>query len=72
MADAGTVVSTWTGKPAARDDSLTDSLQSYDGLEQDFLHHVSNHAKEFPRDAVHTNGLENFWSLLKPSFPLVL
>jgi hypothetical protein len=28
-------------------------------------HEVVNHAEEYVRDRVHTNGLENFWSLLK-------
>ena len=43
----------------------TDELLSYDGLESDYAHKVINHAEEYVRGAVHTNGMENFWSLLK-------
>jgi transposase-like protein len=43
----------------------TDALQSYSGLSSDFIHEVIDHAKEYVRGNVHTNGLENFWSLLK-------
>jgi transposase-like protein len=44
---------------------FTDALRSYHGLKQDFVHEVIDHAKEYVRGNVHTNGLENFWSLLK-------
>jgi transposase-like protein len=43
----------------------TDFLLSYDGLEADFYHRAIDHAIEYVRGNVHTNGLENFWSLLK-------
>jgi transposase-like protein len=43
----------------------SDALKSYDGLEQDFTHQVVDHAIEYVRGNVHTNCLENFWSLLK-------
>ena len=43
----------------------TDELLSYDGLASDYAHQVINHAEEYVRGAVHTNGMENFWSLLK-------
>ncbi len=43
----------------------TDALASYDGLEQYFDHQVVDHAIEYVKGRVHTNGLENFWSLLK-------
>jgi hypothetical protein len=38
-------------------------LLSYDGLESDYAHKVVDHAVEYVRGKVHTNGLENFWSL---------
>ena len=44
---------------------FTDELLSYDGLESDYQHAVINHAVEYVNDNVHTNGMENFWSLLK-------
>src|SRR5205085_4177298 len=43
----------------------SDALRSYNGLEQDYIHNVINHAEEYVRGNVHTNGIENFWSLLK-------
>ena len=45
---------------------FTDALKSYEGLDE-FQHEVVDHAVEYVRDDVHTNGLENFWSLLKRS-----
>jgi transposase-like protein len=44
---------------------FTDELLSYDGLESDYQHQVINHAVEYVNENVHTNGMENFWSLLK-------
>jgi transposase-like protein len=43
----------------------TDALRSYEGLEDAYLHETIDHAKEYVRGDVHTNGMENFWSLLK-------
>jgi transposase-like protein len=43
----------------------TDSLPSYTGLAQDYAHAVVDHAVAYVDGRVHTNGLENFWSLLK-------
>jgi len=45
----------------------TDALRSYQGLQAEYVHEVIDHAKEYVRGAVHTNGMENFWSLLKRS-----
>jgi transposase-like protein len=42
----------------------TDALKSYNGLDE-FQHQVVDHAVEYVSGKVHTNGLENFWSLLK-------
>lgn len=44
---------------------FTDALASYTGLEADYVHQVIDHAEAYVRGKVHTNGLENFWSLLK-------
>jgi transposase-like protein len=44
---------------------FSDELKSYDGLESDFQHCVINHAVEYANGNVHTNTMENFWSLLK-------
>ena len=42
----------------------TDALKSYDGLDE-FQHGVVDHAVQYVDGKIHTNGLENFWSLLK-------
>lgn len=44
----------------------TDEAQGYYKLaEKDFVHETVNHLDEYVRGQVHTNGIENFWSLLK-------
>ena len=47
----------------------TDALQSYEKLNSHFAHEAINHAVCYVKDRVHTNGLENFWSLLKLYHP---
>lgn len=44
---------------------FSDALKSYDGLAGEYEHQVIDHAVEHVRENVHTNGCENFWSLLK-------
>jgi transposase-like protein len=44
---------------------MTDELLSYDGLNSDYAHKVINHAEQYVNGHVHTNRMENFWSLLK-------
>ena len=46
-------------------DIHTDALRSYEGLNDEYTHNVIDHAVSYVRGNVHTNGLENFWSLLK-------
>ena len=43
----------------------TDALKSYDDLDSDYIHGVIDHAEAYVEGTVHTNGLENFWTLLK-------
>lgn len=43
----------------------TDALRSYRGLDPEYVHNVVDHAERYVDGHVHTNGLENFWSLLK-------
>ena len=50
---------------AANSALMTDKLQSYEGLIRDYCHYVIDHAEQYVDGKVHTNGLENFWSLLK-------
>jgi transposase-like protein len=45
---------------------FTDALPSYDKLYQHgFIHEMIDHAESYAKGNVHTNGMENFWSLLK-------
>jgi len=44
---------------------FTDALPSYEGLVRDYAHQVIDHAVAYVDGKVHTNNLENFWSLLK-------
>lgn len=43
----------------------TDNAVPYDNLNWKYIHEVVDHSQEYVRGQVHTNGLENFWSLLK-------
>jgi transposase-like protein len=42
---------------------MTDELHAYKGV--NLAHEVINHAEAYVRGHVHTNGIENFWSMLK-------
>jgi hypothetical protein len=44
---------------------FSDAWRSYNGLSADYVHQVIDHAEEYVRGNVHTNGIENFRSLLK-------
>ena len=43
----------------------TDDLHSYKNMPLEYEHQFVNHASEYARGNVHTNGLESYWSLLK-------
>jgi transposase-like protein len=43
----------------------TDAYESYSGLNGEYEHKVIDHAEKYVDGLVHTNGMENFWSLLK-------
>jgi transposase-like protein len=43
----------------------SDELGGYQGLHTEYEHQVINHAEKYVDGRVHTNGIENFWSLLK-------
>jgi len=43
----------------------SDALRSYDGLSAEYAHQVIDHAVKYVDGQIHTNGIENFWSLLK-------
>jgi transposase-like protein len=42
---------------------MTDEHGGYKGT--DYEHEIINHANEYVNGLIHTNGIENFWSLLK-------
>ena len=48
------------GSPVYSDDAIP-----YDNLKWKYIHETVNHAETYVKGHVHTNGLENFWSLLK-------
>jgi transposase-like protein len=57
---------TVTANVEAGSNLYTDALRSYDRMGQrGYVHHVIDHAEEYADGQVHTNGLENYWSLLK-------
>jgi hypothetical protein len=43
----------------------SDELQAYKGLKDEYVHEFVDHAERYVNGRVHTNGIENFWSLLK-------
>jgi transposase-like protein len=43
----------------------SDEWVAYNGLETDYAHQVIDHAVQYVDGRVHTNSMENFWSLLK-------
>jgi len=43
----------------------SDQAVGYDSLKANYVHETVNHADEYVRGQVHTNCLENFWSLTK-------
>lgn len=44
---------------------ITDALAPYNDLDREYVHEVIDHAEAYVKGHVHTNGIENFWSLLK-------
>jgi len=43
----------------------TDEATCYEGLSKNYIHKVINHSQEYVNGQIHTQGIENFWSLLK-------
>jgi transposase-like protein len=44
---------------------FTDAARGYQGLNPEYVHKAVDHAECYVIGTVHTNGLENFWCLLK-------
>jgi transposase-like protein len=47
---------------------FTDQQRAYIGLDSDYAHKTIDHSREYVSGIVHTNGIENFWSLFKRAF----
>ena len=45
----------------------TDEARAYEGLARTHVHEAIDHSREYVMGNVHTNGMENFWALLKRS-----
>ena len=43
----------------------TDEFAGYWNLKDGYVHKIVNHLEGYVKENVHTNGIENFWSLLK-------
>lgn len=46
---------------------FTDGWKGYNGLQTEYIHQVIDHAEKYVDGQIHTNGIENFWTLLKRS-----
>lgn len=44
---------------------FTDQAVAYDSLKDKYIHDTVNHVDSYVKGQVHTNSLENFWSLMK-------
>lgn len=50
----------------SRSTVYTDRAPAYDSLKtKEYIHETVNHIEEYVRGQIHTQGIENFWSLLK-------
>jgi ISXO2 transposase-like protein/transposase-like zinc ribbon protein len=50
---------------AVGSEMITDMNRSYWAVRDQYIHSVIDHTKMYVKGHVHTNGIENFWSLLK-------
>lgn len=44
---------------------MSDEWTGYVGLDADYIHRVINHSRAYAEGNIHTNGIENFWTLFK-------
>lgn len=64
-ADANTIQERFVGGVERGATVYTDAAASYSNLYLQYVHEAIDHATTYVRGFVHTNGLENFWTLLK-------
>lgn len=43
----------------------SDALPSYESIRDEYIHQTVDHAECYVKGKIHTNGIENFWSLTK-------
>lgn len=67
VADTETLLGAINGHVEIGSTVYTDDAGGYRKMNEDYTHEVINHAHEYVRGNVHTNSIENFWSLLKRS-----
>jgi hypothetical protein len=65
--DADSLIGDIRRKVAPGADVYTDESRAYQGLAPIHRHESIDHSREYVVGNVHTNGMENFWSLLKRS-----
>lgn len=63
--DAETIRNFVTEGAEVGSEVMTDEWRGYHNLHDLYKHEVINHSMTYVRDNVHTNNIENFWSLLK-------
>lgn len=64
-ADTATLLGHIGENVEARSIVMTDDHGGYRKMTEEYIHEVINHTHEYVRGNVHTNSIENFWSLLK-------
>lgn len=65
LADAQTLLGHISDNVELGSTVITDAFPSYRKMSDEYIHEVINHSVEYVRGNVHTNSIENFWSLLK-------
>lgn len=65
--DAETLIGEIRRKVRPGSEVYTDEARVYRELSPDFVHAAIDHSREYVVGTVHTNGIENFWALLKRS-----
>ncbi len=63
--DAATIREFVTSNAEQGSEIMTDEWRGYHNLHNLYRHEVINHSVEYVRNNIHTNSIENFWSLLK-------
>lgn len=65
--DGDTLIGEIRRRVAPGAEVYTDEARAYEGLARTHQHEAIDHSREYVVGNVHTNGMENFWALLKRS-----